>query len=194
MTQTATQRTARMTNPALLLPEAMTAFQEIGKALHASDFPQVPKGLAELRASQINGCSVCVDLHVRLMKGLGETDERLLALSAWRDSPLFTEAERAALDLAEAVTRLADRPDPVPDAVWAAAAQQFSERELAGLLVGLAVINAWNRLNVSTRQVAGEWRRSAEASAASAGRGTGARAWAAPSSDAVETAGAKAGH
>jgi AhpD family alkylhydroperoxidase len=111
-----------------------------------------------LRASQINGCSVCVDGHPRIARKLGETDERLFAVAAWRDAPYFTAAERAALALAEAVTRLDDRPDPVPDEVWDEAARHYDETALAGLVLAIAGINVWNRLNVATRQPAGEWK------------------------------------
>src|SRR5262249_53626176 len=120
--------------------------------------------------SQINGCSVCVDMHCRMLKQAGETEERLYAVAAWRDAPYFTEAERAALALTEAVTRLNDRADPVPDQVWDEAARHYDETELAALILAIALINVWNRLNVSTRQVAGEWVKSADAQAWLEGR------------------------
>ena len=88
--------------------------------------------LVELRASQINGCSLCVDMHARYLKKAGETDERLFALAAWRDAPYFTDTERAALALTEAVTRLSDRADPVPDEVWKDAARHYDARCLSG--------------------------------------------------------------
>ena len=113
--------------------------------------------LVHLRASQINGCSVCVDMHARELKKAGETDERLFAVAAWRDAPYFTDAERAALALTEAVTRLSDRPDPVPDEIWDEAARHYDEPALAALVTPDRQINVWNRLNVATRQVAGEW-------------------------------------
>jgi alkylhydroperoxidase family enzyme len=100
-----------------------------------------------------------------MLQKTGEKDERIFSVSAWRDAPYFTDAERAALALTEAVTRLSDRSDPVPEEIWAEAASQFSESELAGLLLSIAMTNVWNRLNVSTRQVAGEWFKSAEAKA-----------------------------
>ena len=118
-----------------------------------------------MRASQINGCGVCVDMHPRLMKQIGETDERLFAVSAWRDAPYFNDAERAALALTEATTRLSDREDPVPDAVWNEAARHYSEAELAALVLAIAIINVFNRVNVATRQIAGEWVKSADAKA-----------------------------
>ena len=120
-------------------------------------------GLVELRASQINGCSVCVDMHARQVRQAGETDERLFTVAAWRDAPYFSDAERAALALTEAVTRISDRADPVPDEVWNEAVRHYDEQALAALILAIATINVWNRLNVTTRQVAGEWAKSAEA-------------------------------
>src|SRR5207248_6213376 len=122
-----------------------------------SGVPARTIGLVQLRASQINGCSVCVDMHARDLKRAGETDERLFAVAAWRDAPYFTDAERAALALTESITRLSDRPDPVPDDVWNEAARHYDEQALAALVIAIATINVWNRLNVATRQVAGEW-------------------------------------
>jgi AhpD family alkylhydroperoxidase len=109
-------------------------------------------GLVHLRASQINGCSVCVDMHPRMMKKHGETDERLFAVSAWRDTPYFDDAERAALALTECVTRIADRADPVPDDVWNEAAKHYDERSLGALVLAIATINVWNRLNAAVKQ------------------------------------------
>ena len=154
---------ARLTNPSMLIPDAMKAIFALNTAIEKSGVPQTILGLTHLRASQVNGCSVCVDLGWRKMKHEGETDERLFAVSAWRDAPYFTDAERAALALAEAVTRLSDRPDPVPDEIWNEAARHFDEKALAGLVLSIAVTNVFNRFNVSTRQVAGEWLRSVEA-------------------------------
>ena len=154
---------ARLNNPAMLIPGAMEAIQGLAAVVEKSGVPVKIRELAHLRASQINGCSVCVDLHSRMLKKEGETDERQFVVAAWRDAPYFTEAERAALALTEAVTRLSDREDPVPDAVWNEAARHFEERQLAGLVLSIAMINVWNRLNVATRQVAGEWAKSAAA-------------------------------
>jgi AhpD family alkylhydroperoxidase len=151
---------SRMTNPAMLLPDAMQPLMTLNAVLEKSDLPATIRGLVHLRISQVNGCSVCVDLGWRQMKRAGETDERLFAISAWRDAPYFTEAERGALALAEAATRIADRPDPVPDEVWDEAARHFSERELAALTLSIALTNVWNRFNLTTRQVAGEWLKS----------------------------------
>jgi AhpD family alkylhydroperoxidase len=154
---------ARMSNPATILPEAMQALLALNVAIHDSGVPRRTIDLVHLRASQINGCSVCVDMHAREMRRSDETDERLFTVAAWRDAPYFTDAERAALALTEAVTAIAHTADPVPDDVWIEAARQYDERTLAGLLLAIAAINVWNRLNVATRQVAGEWRKSAAA-------------------------------
>jgi AhpD family alkylhydroperoxidase len=135
----------------------MQAIQALHAATEKGGAPSTTLGLMYLRASQINGCSFCVDMHPRDLKKEGETDERLFALAAWRDAPYFTEAERAALALTEALTRLSDRTDPVPDEIWEEAARHYDETALASLLISIATINVWNRLNVATRQVAGAW-------------------------------------
>jgi AhpD family alkylhydroperoxidase len=145
---------ARMSNIVAIVPEAMQALLALGKCTQNRGLPSKTIGLVQLRASQINGCSVCVDMHPRYMKEAGETDERLFTVAAWRDAPYFTDAERAALALTEAVTRLSDGPDPVPDAIWEEAARHYDERALAALILAIATINVWNRLNVATRQVA----------------------------------------
>jgi AhpD family alkylhydroperoxidase len=144
-----------MNHPAMILPGAMDALQSLSKAARKGGLPLKTALIVELRASQINGCSVCVDMHARQLKQAGESDERVFAVAAWRDAPYFTDPERAALALTEAATRLSDRPDPVPDAIWAEAARHYDERALAALLIEIAAINVWNRLNVATRQVAG---------------------------------------
>jgi AhpD family alkylhydroperoxidase len=149
---------ARMKNIAMIVPDALQALQALKTSAEKVGVPSRTLDLIELRASQINGCSVCVDMHARHLKKEGETDERLFAVSAWRDAPYFTDAERAALALTEAVTRLSDRADPVPDEVWEQAALHYDESELAGLVIAIGNINVWNRLNVATRQVAGNWR------------------------------------
>ncbi|MGI8693128.1 MAG: carboxymuconolactone decarboxylase family protein [Geodermatophilaceae bacterium] len=148
---------ARMDNPVFVVPAAMQALQDLGKAINASGVPPKTLELVSLRASQINGCGVCAVQHPRIARKLGESDERLFAVAAWRDAPYFTDAERAALALTEAATRLSDRADPVPDEVWAEATRHYDEPALAALVLSIAVINVWNRLNVTTRQVAGEW-------------------------------------
>lgn len=153
---------ARMKNPAMVIPEAMQALHALAKSAEHGGVPLRTLGLVHLRASQINGCSVCIDLALRFKKA-EDTNERLFAVSAWRDAPYFSDAERAALALTEAVTRLSDREDPVPDEIWNEAAHHYNERELGSLILWIATTNVWNRLNVATRQVAGEWAKSAEA-------------------------------
>ncbi len=146
---------ARMSNPAMILPDAMNAIQTVLKATRKGGVPSATLELVHLRASQINGCSFCVDSGARSAKKAGETDERLFAVAAWREAPYFTEAERAALALTEAATRLADRADPVPDSIWDEAAQHYDEQGLAALILMIATTNLFNRLNATTRQVAG---------------------------------------
>ena len=149
---------ARITNPALAVPGAMDALQALNKAISRVRISPGLLELMHLRASQINGCGVCAVQHPKLARKLGESDDRIFAVAAWRDAPYFTDAERAALALTEAATRLADTPDPVPDDVWEDAARHYDEQELAALVLAIASINVWNRLNVATRQVAGqEW-------------------------------------
>lgn len=149
---------ARMSNPAMINPEAMKALQALAASTDNSGLPKGTLELVHLRASQINGCSVCVDMHPRLARKAGETDERLFSVSAWRDTPYFTEAERAALALTEAVTRVADKSDPVPDDIWNEAAKHFDEKQLGNLVLAIANVNVWNRLNIATRQIAGVWK------------------------------------
>ncbi|MBB2673035.1 UNVERIFIED_ORG: AhpD family alkylhydroperoxidase [Rhizobium esperanzae] len=148
----------RMGNPALVLPAAMQALTALGKVPAEAGLSPKLLELINLRASQINGCSVCIDGHPRIAKKLGETDERLFAVSAWRDTPYFSDAERAALALTEAVTRTSDRADPVPDDIWDEATRHYDGRSLAALVVAIANINVWNRLNIATRQIAGAWK------------------------------------
>lgn len=156
---------ARMTNPIMLVPDAMPAAMALANASKKGDVPAKTLELMHLRASQINGCTLCLDMHARGLRQQGETDERLFAVAAWRDAPYFTDAERAALALTEAATRLSDRSDPVPDEIWNEATKYYDEPQLATLVLSIAVINFWNRLNVTTRQVAGEWVNSAEGKA-----------------------------
>lgn len=147
---------ARMKHPVFVLPEAMKAMQALHQAAEKEGVPHVTHKLVHLRASQINGCSVCVEMHARELRQAGESDERIFSVAAWRDTPWFNDAERAALALTEAVTRIADRPDPVPDDVWNEAARHYDEEALAALLLSIAQINVWNRLNAAVRQVAGQ--------------------------------------
>ena len=116
--------------------------------------PEETLALVHLRASQINGCSPCVQAGAAEARKAGESEDRLATVAAWREAPYFTDAERAALALTEAVTRLADRPDPVPDEIWDEAARHYDEEGLAALLLSIATTNVFNRLNVPTKQVA----------------------------------------
>src|SRR5579864_2867299 len=138
-----------MNHPVMIIPEAMKALHAPGASAEKGGVPPRTRDLVQLRASQINGCSVCVDMHARDLKRAGETDERLFAVAAWRDAPYFSEAERAALALTEAVTRLSDRPDPAPDDIWNEAVKYYDEKALACLIIGIATINVWNRLNAA---------------------------------------------
>jgi AhpD family alkylhydroperoxidase len=147
----------RIENPALTVPGVIPALQRMTDAAKKAGVPETTLYLIELRASQINGCSVCVDMHSRELKAAGEPDERIFTLATWRETPYFSDAERAALDLTEAATRLADRSDPVPDGVWDEAARHYDESQLAALVLAIAGINAWNRINATTRQITGEW-------------------------------------
>lgn len=146
---------SRMKHPVIVVPEAMQALQALGAAVAKRGVPPRTLELVHLRASQINGCSVCVDMHPRIARKAGETDERLWAVAAWRDTPYFTDAERAALALTEALTRISDRADPVPDEIWNEASRHYDEPALAALIIAIAGINVWNRLNVATRQIVG---------------------------------------
>ncbi|WP_410813191.1 carboxymuconolactone decarboxylase family protein [Micromonospora sp. 067-2] len=145
---------ARIQNPAALLPDTAKAINLLYKAAHSAGVPTGTLELVHLRVSQINGCSACVDAGARGARKAGETEERLFAVAAWRETPYFTEAERAALALAEAATRLADRADAVPDDIWAEAARHFGEKELAAIVLWVATSNFFNRLNATTRQPA----------------------------------------
>ena len=149
---------ARMNNPAFAVPGAMDALMALDKAVGGTGLPATTRELVHIRASQINGCGVCSVQHPRIARRLGETDERIWAIAGWRDAPYFNDAERAALALAEAVTRMADHAGGVPDEIWAEAASHFDEQQLSALALTIANVNLWNRLNVTTRQVAGrEW-------------------------------------
>ncbi|GIG87106.1 carboxymuconolactone decarboxylase family protein [Plantactinospora endophytica] len=145
---------ARLNAANLVQPEVLSAVNALYKASHSAGLPGSTLELVHLRASQINGCGVCVDAGARAAKKNGETDDRLFAVAAWRETPYFTDAERAALALAEAATRLADKADGVPDDIWNDAAEHFTEQQLAALVLWIATTNFFNRINVTTRQPA----------------------------------------
>jgi AhpD family alkylhydroperoxidase len=146
-----------MNHPAMTVPGAMQALIALGMSAKQAGVPPRTLDLVHLRASQINGCSLCVELHSSELKAAGEPDERIYTVAAWREAPYFSAAERAALELSEAVTRLSDRPDAVPDALWEEVSRHYDEAQLAALLVAIASVNVWNRLNAATRQVAGSF-------------------------------------
>lgn len=148
----------RLTNPAGLMPDALEGIQKMLVAIQKGGLDPTIRELTHMRASQINGCSSCIEGTINHARRVGEPlDDRLLAVAAWHESSKFTEAERAALALTEGMTRLADGGDPVSDEIWNAAAEQFDERALAALVLHIALTNLFNRLNVATRQPAGNW-------------------------------------
>jgi len=148
---------ARIENPAMTFSGALEGLTKLRASVDDAGIPEATRYLIEVRASQINGCGVCLDMHTRELKHVGESDERISMVAAWREAPYFTDAERAALALTEAATRLADRPDPVPADIWEEAARHYTDEQLAALVISIALINAWNRLQAVTRQVSGDW-------------------------------------
>ncbi|MEU5256205.1 carboxymuconolactone decarboxylase family protein [Streptomyces longwoodensis] len=123
----------------------------------APALPAATQELVKIRASQINGCGFCTDMHTKEAAAAGETQLRLNMVAAWREATVFTEAERAALELAEQGTRIADASAGVTDEAWAAAAKHYDEDQLAALISLIALINAYNRINVMNRQPAGDY-------------------------------------
>jgi|SRR5579863_2440144 AhpD family alkylhydroperoxidase len=128
-----------------------------GRVLAESSLPSATQELVKLRASQINGCGVCTDMHTKDALAAGESQQRLNLVAAWREATVFTEAERAALELAEQGTRIADASGGVSDEAWANAAKHFNDEQLAALVTVIALINMFNRFNVITRQPAGDY-------------------------------------
>ena len=154
---TATSRSPRLENPATLVPGSLEAIQALVKSIQDVGVPRALLELVHLRASQLNGCSFCVNMAWQGAEKAGGVDERLFMVSAWRDEPDFMAAERAVLALAEAMTRLADQPDAVPDALWEEAERHYDEKSLAALVLWISLTNLFNRVNVTTRQPAGSW-------------------------------------
>ncbi|MBW0272936.1 MULTISPECIES: carboxymuconolactone decarboxylase family protein [Nocardia] len=148
---------SRMQNPAMVLTDAMGPIQQVLKAVQTGGVDGEILELVHLRVSQINGCSACVDGGTKTARKAGVSEDRLATVVAWRETPYFTDEERAALELAEAATRLADRPNAVTDEIWDAAASYFDERQLASIVLMIGVTNMFNRLNATTRQIAGAW-------------------------------------
>jgi AhpD family alkylhydroperoxidase len=148
---------ARIENPVMSLPGALDGLSRLGAVSASVGIPATTLAMVALRASQINGCSVCVDIHSRELAHAGDSPDRIAMVAAWREAPYFSDAERAALALTEAATRRADQPDGVSDEVWDEAERHYSEAELAALVISIATINAFNRINAATRQISGEW-------------------------------------
>jgi AhpD family alkylhydroperoxidase len=148
---------ARIENPLMSTPHALDALMKLGASAGSAGLPETTLYMLELRASQINGCAVCVDIHSRELENAGESSERIHTVATWREAPYFNDAERAALALTEAATRIADSPDPVPDEVWDEAARHYTEAQLAALVIAIATINAYNRINATTRQITGDY-------------------------------------
>jgi AhpD family alkylhydroperoxidase len=138
-----------------LAPEAVKAMYGVETYLAGCGLEHSLRELVKIRASQINGCAFCLDMHTKDAREAGETEQRIYALNAWRETPFFTERERAALAWAEAVTRIGDG---VPDDLYEEARRQFSEKELIDLTWAVAAINAWNRVAISSRAVPGSYR------------------------------------
>ena len=136
-------------------PDVTTAVEHIYEAVHASGLPRKIVDLVHLRASQINGCSACVNAGVRSAGQGGVSTEKLLTVAAWYENPLFDDAERAVLAVTEAATRLADRPGSVTDDIWAEAARHYDDKQLGALVLMVALSNFFNRINTTLRIPAG---------------------------------------
>ncbi len=128
-----------------------------GLLIHGTTLPSATQELVKIRASQINGCAFCTDMHAKDAADAGESQVRLNLVAVWREATVFTEAERAALELVEQGTRLADNPGGVTDEVWENAAKHYDEEQLAALVSLIAIINTYNRMNVIIRQPAGDY-------------------------------------
>ncbi len=131
-----------------LAEEARTAYRAMAAFDRSIELDPALRELVKIRASQLNGCAYCIDMHTRAARQAGESEQRLYALAAWRESPLFTLRERTALELADAITKIGDRG--VPDQLYERAAAEFAAGELAHLILAITAINAWNRIAVSS--------------------------------------------
>lgn len=152
---------ARMNHPVMVLPDAMNALMALNAAIDGALLPRTHQ-LVHLRASQINGCSVCVDMHARELQETGVPLEQIFAVAAWRETPFFSDAERVALELTEVLTRQADKGEVVPDALWKEVIKHFDEKQTSALLLSIAQINLWNRLNAAIQIVVGaKWEKAA---------------------------------
>ena len=147
---------ARMPHPAFLLEGGFDALTALSAVAASTELPDALLHLVHLRASQINGCSWCTIEHAKEMRADGASDEKVFGVAAWREAPLFTASERAALAFTEALTRIADSADPVPDELWHEVSEHFDRRQLSALILAIGTINVWNRINVAIRQPAGQ--------------------------------------
>jgi AhpD family alkylhydroperoxidase len=137
------------------VPEAMKGMLELEKYVHDSGFPRTIYELVKTRASQLNGCAYCIDMHTKDARRAGETEQRLYGLNAWRETPFYTEQERAALAWTEALTLISQ--NDVPDSLYDATREYFSEKEIVALTMAIIAINGWNRLAIGFRTVPGSY-------------------------------------
>jgi alkylhydroperoxidase family enzyme len=154
LTETNTSLKARMKHPTAVLPSSFQAVRALVESIKEGGVPETTLKLVHIRASQINGRTLTVDYDLP-KDTASDVAEKLATVAAWRDSIIFTDAERAALALAESITRLCDQTDPVPDDIWNEAARHYDQKQLAGLVLGISTANLLNRINVSTRQPTG---------------------------------------
>lgn len=138
-----------------IAPGVMKAMAGMRAYLNTTDLEKSLRELVKLRASQLNGCAYCVDMHSIDLRALGETEQRLYCLSVWRETPFFTERERAALEWTEALTLISETH--VPDAIYEAVRPHFTEKELVDLTLEVVLINGWNRFGISFRDVPGSY-------------------------------------
>jgi AhpD family alkylhydroperoxidase len=137
-------------------PNALKGMQELERYVRNSNLESSLRELVKLRASQINGCAFCIDMHTKDARETGETEQRLYALSAWREAPFYSERERAALEWTEALTLISE--NEVPDSLYESVRQHFSEDELITLTMAVIAINGWNRIAISFRTVPGSYK------------------------------------
>ncbi len=149
--------TARMKNPASYFADAQSVLPTLGQIPRGKGVDDETLELLHFRVSQINGCAWCLDFGRRSAEKAGMGFEKLAVLPGWREATVFSDAQRAALELAEAMTRLSDRPESVDDAIWAEAEKHWSEEQLAAIILWVATTNLYNRLNVTVKQVPGTW-------------------------------------
>lgn len=143
-------------NYAAVAPQALDAMMALENYVHSTSIERPLYELIKIRASQINGCAYCLDMHTKDARKAGETEQRIYALSAWRETPFFTDRERAALEWAEAITLISK--NEIPDSLYENARRYFSEKELIDLCMAIIAINGWNRLAISFKTVPGSYK------------------------------------